>query len=77
MFVVYVASLNFIVLPSSSPLNAHPFRRPQIAGLIVKKALTKISAEYSDFADIFSSNLVSKLPKHTRINNYAIELVDG
>ena len=66
-FVVYVASLSFI------PLNT----RPQISGLIAEKALTKISAKYLDFTDIFFPDLASKLPKHTEINNHIIKLVDG
>ena len=66
-FVVYVASF------SSIPLDV----RSYISGLIVNKALIKIFDKYVDFADIFSSDLVSKLFKHTGINNYAIQLVDG
>ena len=66
-FVVYVASL------SSTLLNA----RPQISGLIAEEAPTEISAKYSDFADIFSPDLASKLHKHTKINNHAIKLVDS
>ena len=75
-FVVHVASLSSDASPSSSPLDVHPSRRPQISGLIAEEAPTKVPAEYSDFADVFSSDLASKLPKHTRINNHAIKLVD-
>ena len=45
--------------------------------MIAKKAPTKIPTKYSDFVDIFSPDLAFKLPKHTGINNHAIELVDG
>ena len=78
-FVVYVALLSSVASPSSSPLelNVHPSRRPQVSGLIVEEALTKIPAEYSDFADVFPPDLVSKFSKHTRTNNHAIELVDS
>ena len=78
-FVVYVASLSSDASPSSSPLklNVYPSRRPQLSNLIAKKALTKVLAEYSDFANLFSLELASKLRKHTGINNHAIELVDG
>ena len=89
IYVVHVASLD--VHPSRRPqisgliaeeapvtsFNVHPSRRPQISGLIAKEAPTKVPAEYSDFADVFSPDLASKLPKHTGINDYAIELVDG
>ena len=78
-FVVYVASLSSVASPSSSPLelDIHPSSRPQIAGLIAEEAPTKVPAKYSNFADVFSPNLVSELPKHTGINDHAIELVDG
>ena len=71
-FVVYVTSF------SSTPLNAgvHLSRRPQIAGLVAEEALTKASAEYADFADVFSQDLAFKLPKHTGINDCPINLVD-
>ena len=71
-YVVHVASLS-----STPPLDVHPSRRPQISGLIAEEAPTKVPAEYSDFADIFSPDLASKLPEHTGINDHAIELVDG
>ena len=73
-YVVHVASFSSTPLTS---LNVHPFWEPQISGLIAKKALTKVPAKYSDFADIFSPDLAFKLPKHTGINNHTIELVEG
>ena len=74
-YVVHVASLSSAPLVAS--LDVHPFWRPQISGLIVKKAPTKVPAKYLDFADIFSPNLAFELHKHNGINDYAIELVDG
>ena len=78
-FVVHVASLSSDASPNSSPLelNVHLFRKPQISSLIAKEALTKICADYLDFADIFPSDLLSELAKHIRINNHAIKLVNG
>ena len=70
-FVVHVASL------SSTPLDVHPSRRPQISGLIAEEAPTKVPDEYADFADVFSPDLAAELPEHTGINDHAIELVDG
>ena len=70
-FVVYVASL------SSTPLDVHLSCRPQISGLIVEEAPTKISDKFVDFADMFSSDLASELSEHTGINDHAIKLVDG
>ena len=62
-YIVHVGSVSSIASPSSSPLNVHPSRRPQIAGLIAEEAPTKVSDEYIDFA--FSSDLVSELPERT------------
>ena len=78
-YLVHVESVSSIASPSSFPLDAdvHPSRRPQISGLIAKKAPTKVSAKYSDFADVFFPDLASELPEHIRINDYTIELVDG
>ena len=45
--------------------------------MIIEEAPTKVSAKYSDFADVFSADLASELPKHTGINDHAIELVKG
>ena len=73
-YVVYVASLSST--PLASP-NVYPSRRPQISGLIAKEAPTKVPAEYSDFADVFSPDLASELPEHTGINDHAIKLVEG
>lgn len=35
-----------------------------------------ISAEYLDYTDVFSLDSAAKLPKHTRINDYPIDLID-
>ena len=74
-YVVHVASLSSTPLIAS--LNVHPFQRPQISGLIAKEAPIKVPAKYSDFVDVFSPDLVFKLPEHTGINDHAIKLVDS
>ena len=73
-YVVHVASFRSTPLVS---LDVHPFRRPQISSLIAEEALTKVPAEYSEFADVFSLDLATKLPEHTEINTYAIDLEEG
>ena len=70
-FIIHIASL------SSTPLNIYPSRRPQISGLIVEETSIKVFNKYIDFADMFFSDLASKLLKHTEINDNAIELVDN
>ena len=57
--------------------DVHPSRRPQIAGLIAKKDLTKVSVEYTDFADVFFLDLASELLEYTEINDHSIELVNA
>ena len=74
-YVVHIASLSSMQLVAS--LDVYPSWRPQISGLITKKASTKVPAKYSDFADIFSLDLVSELHEHNGINDYTIKLVDG
>ena len=78
-YVVHVVSLSSTPLASlgSPPFNVYPSRRPQIYGLIAKKAPTKVFTKYSDFVDVFSPDLTSELPKHTGINDYAIKLVES
>ena len=73
-YVVLVASLCSTLLAS---LDVHPSREPQISGLIAKKTPTKVPAKYSDFADVFSSDLSTELPEHTEINTHAIDLEEG
>ena len=70
-FVVHITFL------SSTSHNVYHSRRLHISDLIAKETPTKISNKYVDFADIFSLELASKLPKHTKINDYTIKLVDG
>ena len=76
-YVVHVGSVSSVASPSSSPLDVHLSRRPQIAGLIAEKAPTKVSVEYADFADVISPDLASELPEHNGISDHAIELVDA
>ena len=78
-FVLYIVSLRFDMSPSSFllKLNNNPSYRFQAFGLIAEKASTKVSAKYLDFSDVFSPDLAFKLLKHIRINDHAIELVDG
>ena len=73
-YIVHVASFSSIPLVA---LNVYPSQRFQISGLIAQEAPTKVPNEYSDFADVFSSDLASELPEYTGINNHAIELVNS
>ena len=74
-YIVHVASLSSTLIVAF--LNVHSSWRPQISGLIAVEAPTKVSAEYSNFANNFFPDLASKLLEHTGINNHAIKLVDS
>ena len=71
-FVVHIVSLE----NPSQKSNVHTFCRAQIAALVANEAPTLIPTEYSDFADVFSTELASELPEHIRINDHAIKFVD-
>lgn len=73
-FIIYVA------LFSSTPLtdiDIYLSCRPQIGSFIGKKVSIKIFIKYTHFVDIFSLDLTSELPKHIRINNHTINLVNS
>ncbi len=55
----------------------HPSRAAQIAALQWDKVCIEIPAEYSDYGDVFSSDLAMELPENTGINELVIELLDG
>ena len=68
-FVVHVAAL---AEPTIMPI--YPSHQAQVAVLISEE--TRISAEYSEFSNVFSSDSVSELPEHTGINDDRINLLD-
>lgn len=69
IFIVHVTSID------SS--DVHPSFGAQIALLKVDEALTAVLLEYVDFANVISLDLVAELPKHIRIHNYTINLING
>lgn len=68
VFVVHVALI-------SQDSDIHPFCRAYIALIKGDEAPIFLSLKYTDFIDVFSKNLATKLPKHIKINNYAINLI--
>lgn len=71
IFVVYIAFLT----SSDQAIDVYPYCRVQIVSLIVDKAFIIILFKYTEFANIFSLDFVTKFLKHTRINNHAIDLI--
>ncbi len=70
IFVIYLAALEVETLIYLS-------RVAQIAALQGNKAPTKISAEYSDYANVFSMYLAMELSKNTGMNEHTIKLIKG
>lgn len=70
IFVVYITFL-------SSDSSIHLLCRAQIALLKADKAFILVLSEYANFINILSSNLIAKLSKHTKINDYATHLKKG
>ena len=58
-------------------MKVNPDREVQIAALIADKAPVIISAEYSDFKEVFSKEFVAVLSKYTEINTHTINLKEG
>ena len=52
----------------------HFERQAQLGNLLFDEALTKISAEYSDYSNVFLAENVAELLENIGINKYAIEL---
>lgn len=55
----------------------YSFYKAKIASLKVNDTPTIMFLKYFNFVDVFSLELAAKLLKYTRINNYAINFVDG
>ena len=70
-FVIHVTALKAL------ELAIHPSWTFLLAALQQDKAPTKIPSEYTDYANIFSSDLVMELPENTGINKYVIKLVNA
>lgn len=73
IFIVQEASL------TSSDLGpeVHLFCKAQIGSLKADETLPSVTCKYVDFVNIYSKNLAIKLSKYTRINSYAIKLVES
>lgn len=78
IFIIHIVFFSAVTFFSSILLNTNVYLsyRSPITDLIAKKALTKVSAKYTNFADIFLFDWISKLPEYIGINNHTIELVD-
>ena len=83
-FVVHVLALK---APKPAGMPIHPSRAAQIAAQSPSeptlaapqwdKTSTEISSEYSDYADVFSTDLAMELPENMGMNEHAIELMES
>lgn len=70
---------SFVVYPAFFAISnddVYPSYKAQIASLKANETFTTVLPKYSNFTNIFSSELVAELPKHMKINNYAIGLIN-
>lgn len=63
-------------LAIGSEMSIHPFWAAQLASLITDEASVAVSIN-SNFADMFSPESAVELPKHTRINDHSIKLIEN
>lgn len=54
----------------------HLLKKAPIVHLKADETPTKVSSKYIEFVNIFLPKLALEFPKHTKINDHAIELVD-
>lgn len=57
--------------------SIYPSQVIQIAAIQWDKAPNKIPDKYSDYVDVFSSDLVKELPGNTSMNKHDIKPVKG
>lgn len=71
-FIVYIADLSIFLI-----INIDLFCQTGVGLLLVNKMSVKVLFEYSNYGDIFLSELAIELTENISINKYAIELVKG
>ena len=55
----------------------HSKKQAQVGALLFDKAPTKVSAEYSDYSNVFSAENAVEFPENTGINKHTIKLEKG
>ena len=64
-------------IEAEAHIDAQSQTRAQVGALIFNKAPTEVSAEYSDYSDVFLEKNAAELPENTGINKHAIKLEEG
>ena len=70
-----ISMVHIAALAEQITMPIHSSYQAKVVSQTSKK--TGISAEYSNFSDVFSSNSVVELPEYTKINNHLINLLDN
>lgn len=73
IFIVQEASF----ISSDLSPERHPFCKAQIGSFKADETLFSVTCKYVDFIDVYSKDLAIKPSKYTKINSYAIKLVDS
>ena len=71
MFMVHIA------IREQEEMPVHSEKQAWVRALLFNEAPTKISAEYSDYNNVFSVEYAAEFPKNSGMNEYAIKLEEG
>ena len=70
IFVIHIAAL-------VEPIIMSIYSSHQVQVILLKSKENRISIEYSDFSNVFSSDSAVELTEHTRIKDYPINLLNN
>ena len=71
MFMVHVA------IQKREEMLVHSEKQAQVGALLFNEAPTEVSAEYSNYSNVFSAEYTAKLPENTGMNEHTIKLEEG
>ena len=63
-----------VAIRKQEKMPMHAERQAQVGALLFDKAPTEVSAEYSDYSNVFLVENVAELLENTGINEHTIEL---
>ena len=58
-------------------MPVHSKKQAQVGALLFNKASTKVSAEYSNYNNVFSVEYIIKLSENIKMNEYVIKLKES
>ena len=69
--------VTYVIIWEQKEIPVYFKKQAQVRALIFDEAPIEVSAEYSDYNNVFSTKNMAKIPENTRINEYAIKLKEG